>query len=731
MNTKAKKRFFLANLFNFFSIRSKLQSILLLTSFLSILITGTIGYISAQQSLNKSVYDGLTALRVRQAGEVEDYFERTQTEVLSLSEFPVVVQAFKSLKAGYDQLNSPESPAPQGDKKLEEFYQKDVLPKLSVNGGESSPAASYLPQDKAGKYLQWNYIVNNPYPFGDKEKLDQAKDGSAYSQAHAKFHSRFRRLTELFGYYDIYFVDGESGNVFYNVAKEIDLGTNIKDGPFAGSNLAEAFRQVVESRDPNFSTMVDFKNYQPSGGIPASFIATTVFDGPKFLGMLAFQLSTERLNELMTVNQKWPEVGLGKTGESLIVGSDLTARSTPRSFLENPVQYFKDLLGLGVSQQEIDSIKKVNSPIALQEIKSPAVVEALKGKKGTEILKDYRNVDALSSYQPLNIGKNLNPPLKWALVTQMDKSEAFEPIYKLARRLLLASAILLPLVAFISNWIANFFTRPINRLLEGTRRIAQGETDVQVNVTSQDEFGELATSFNEMASNLHEKELTIKEQLAENDRLLLNVLPPSAVERVKDGERDFADSYVNISLLYAEIEGFSELIARVEPSQSVLLLNELVGAFDESAETFGVEKLKTVGTSYLAACGLTVPRVDYAKRIVDFAVEMIKITQRFNKVHNANLSLDIGVHAGPVTGGIVGKSKFIYELWGDSLKIAYAIHSSPDDDVIQVTEPIRNALENIYLFDNAEDKLVKGMGNIAIWQVNYRGSENVIDVVAR
>ena len=94
-------------------------------------------------------------------------------------------------------------------------------------------------------------------------------------------------------------------------------------------------------------------------------------------------------------------------------------------------------------------------------------------------------------------------------------------------------------------------------------------------------------------------------------------------------------------------------------------------------------------------------------------------------------SLDIGIHAGPVTGGIVGKSKFIYELWGDSLKIAYAIHSSPDDDVIQVTEPIRKALENIYVFNSAEDKSVKGMGNIAIWQVNYRGSENVIDVVAR
>jgi class 3 adenylate cyclase len=313
----------------------------------------------------------------------------------------------------------------------------------------------------------------------------------------------------------------------------------------------------------------------------------------------------------------------------------------------------------------------------------------------------------------------------------MDEKEAFAPIQDLARRFLITGAILLPLLAILSNWIANFFTRPISKLLEGTQRITEGITDIKVDVTSKDEFGELAASFNDMARNLHNKELTIKEQLEENERLLLNVLPPSAVERVKGGERDFADSYVNVSLLYAEIEGFSDLLSEVTPEESVSLLNELIGAFDQSSENFAVEKLKTVGTSYLAACGLTVPRVDYAKRIVDFAVEMIKITQRFNKVHNANLSLDIGIHAGPVTGGIVGKSKFIYELWGDSLKIAYAIHSSPDDDVIQVTEPIRNALENIYVFSDAEDKSVKGMGNIAVWQVNYRGSENVIDVVAR
>ena len=411
--------------------------------------------------------------------------------------------------------------------------------------------------------------------------------------------------------------------------------------------------------------------------------------------------------------------------ESVVVGSDYKIRSEPRIYLENPDQYFDYLRAQGASKQEIDEIWRVKSPILQQKIQTPAVLKALEGKSGTELLTDYRGVDVLSSYQPLSLGKNLKQPLKWALVTKMDEQEAFAPIQDLARRFLITGAILLPLVAILSNWIANFFTRPISKLLEGTQRITEGITDIKVDVTSKDEFGELAASFNDMARNLHNKEVTIKEQLEENERLLLNILPPSAVERVKGGERDFADSYVNVSLLYAEIEGFSDLLSEVTPDESVSLLNELIGGFDQSSENFAVEKLKTVGTSYLAACGLYVPRVDYAKRIVDFAVEMIEITQRFNKAHDANLSLDIGIHSGSITGGIVGKSKFIYELWGDSLKIAYAIHSSPDDDVIQVTEPIYQALDNIYTFKKMEDKLVKGIGNVAIWQVDYKSSQKV------
>jgi class 3 adenylate cyclase len=723
MNTRVPKRLAFPNLFNlinYMTIRSKLQTFLVLTSLISILLTGAISYITARQALNKSIYDGLTALRVRQAGEVEGFFARMGDEVLSLSESPIIIEAFNDLRNAYKELDKQPLP-PAQNQKLKDFYKTEVIPKISPEGGTAAEAAieNYLPIDSASRYLQSYYIAGNPNPIVHKEKLKKANDGSAYSQVHEKWHPRFQRLTDLFGYYDIMMIDGESGRVIYNVSKELDFAADLKNGVFADSNVAEAFKRVLKSRDPNFVTITDFENYRPSYNSPSAFIATTIHENGKFVGSLVFQIPADRLKDVMTVGGKWRDVGLGNTGESILVGEDFKTRSEPRKFLENPDEYFETLRAKGISQQEIEQMWKLKTAVLGQELKTPSSEKALSGLSGTEILPDYRGVDNLISYQPVILGKNVDKPLKWSLITKKEAAEAFAPIRGLAQRLLITGAILLPLVALFSNWIANLFTRPIDRLVEGTRRISAGETDIQVNVAVKDEFGELADSFNDMARTLHHKELTIQQQLEENERLLLNVLPPSAVKRVQEGERDFADTYSNISLMYAEIEGFSDLIEQVNPEDSVLLLNELIGAFDEAAESFGVEKLKTVGTAYLAVSGLSVPRVDHAKRIVDFAVDMIRIIQRFNQAHNSNLSLDIGVHSGPVVGGIVGKSKFIYEVWGDSLKIAYAIHSSSEDNIIQVTAPIRDALENIYSFKEMGAAKVKGMEDIAVWQVDY------------
>jgi class 3 adenylate cyclase len=270
--------------------------------------------------------------------------------------------------------------------------------------------------------------------------------------------------------------------------------------------------------------------------------------------------------------------------------------------------------------------------------------------------------------------------------------------------------------------LSGLFTRPIGRLLAATKRIAAGDLDVQVDVNSKDELGELGRSFNEMSRSLKEKEQNLQLKVQENEDLLLNVLPPSAVKQFQDGDRSFADVYADVTLIYAEIEGFSDLVSKTDVSQSLQKLNELMGAFDEAAEYYGIEKLKTVGTAYIAVCGLSIPRVDHAKRSVDFAIAMLKTIQTFSASQASHVTLDIGIHSGGIVGGIVGKSKFIYELWGDTMKVVHAIHSSPEEDVIQVTEPVLQALDKVYQFKSVPSVFVKGLGEIPVWELDLSSS---------
>jgi class 3 adenylate cyclase len=288
---------------------------------------------------------------------------------------------------------------------------------------------------------------------------------------------------------------------------------------------------------------------------------------------------------------------------------------------------------------------------------------------------------------------------------------------------LLGAAILIPLLTLLASYFARLFSRPISRLISGTRQVASGDTDVNVPVTSEDEMGELTASFNDMTHALRQKDEKIQTQMAENNRLLLNILPAPVAEQMKQGREQIADTFPNVTVLYAEIEGFSDLTLSLPADGAVAYLNELVGAFDEVAEQYGVEKIKTIGSAYLAVCGLSVPRIDHTKRTMDFAIEMLKIVRTFNQNHHSNLALDIGIHSGPVVAGVVGKSKFIYELWGETLNIAQAIHASPDENIIHVSEIVYDALSGMYAFQPGEPVMVKGKGAVSVWFIKPLNAE--------
>jgi class 3 adenylate cyclase len=209
--------------------------------------------------------------------------------------------------------------------------------------------------------------------------------------------------------------------------------------------------------------------------------------------------------------------------------------------------------------------------------------------------------------------------------------------------------------------------------------------------------------------------LTIDRLHRENERLLLSILPAPVAERLKAGEGSIAEHFDEVSVLFADIVGFTTLSGTLSPQPLVEMLNDLFTRFDKLASQRRVEKIKTIGDCYMAVCGLPEPQVDHAGILADMALEMLSQVRDFNAARNSHLQIRIGLHTGPVVAGVIGRSKFIYDLWGDTVNTASRMESSGLPDRIQVTGAMRQALGAQYGFEERGEVDIKGKGLLQTW----------------
>jgi class 3 adenylate cyclase len=197
-----------------------------------------------------------------------------------------------------------------------------------------------------------------------------------------------------------------------------------------------------------------------------------------------------------------------------------------------------------------------------------------------------------------------------------------------------------------------------------------------------------------------------------SDRLLLNVLPREIAQRLKQGETAIADHFPEVTILFADLVGFTSLSQHISPVEVVNLLNEIFSEFDVLATRHGVEKIKTIGDAYMVAGGLPVFRPDHAHSIAEMALDIQKVVKRFNEDYKTQVQVRIGINTGPVVAGIIGRNKFIYDLWGDTVNTASRMESTSVPGGIQVTEETRTRLESDFTFQSREEFEVKGKGRM-------------------
>jgi len=494
----------------------KLTLTFFLIASIAMIVTGTISYINAKNTLKEESFNKLTAVREMKAAQIAGYFHQIKDQLIALSEDPFLVEAMKGFKKGYysidEEVNGP-GKLVEAAKHINTYIDSDFTAQLEKNNIGVSPKSVFSKKPNT-VLLQDFFLASNPNKLGEKYKLDSIPVKCTYNTVHKKYHPVLRSFLERFGYYDIFLIDNATGDVVYTVYKETDFASSLTDGSFKNTNFANCFKKAAEIKNRNEATLVDFAEYLPSYNAHASFIACPVFDKDKVIGVLAFQMPIDNINNIMTSNKDWEKVGLGKTGETYIVGENYTLRNQSRFLIEDSLNYFKMLKNIGTSKKTINKIRNFRSSVGLQEVKTQGTQEALNGKFGTLIFDDYRGVPVLSAYKPLEI-----LGMHWVIMSEIDEAEAFLSTEVLKKTIIQAFFAMLLLILAISYIVSRQITKPLKVLQNDAIELSKGNLDVVIGIKRPDEIGSLADSFKKMQDSLreliHGLEDKIKERTAE------------------------------------------------------------------------------------------------------------------------------------------------------------------------------------------------------------------------
>ena len=203
-----------------------------------------------------------------------------------------------------------------------------------------------------------------------------------------------------------------------------------------------------------------------------------------------------------------------------------------------------------------------------------------------------------------------------------------------------------------------------------------------------------------------------------SERLLLNILPPAIAERLKRNEVNIAQGHADVTVLVGDIVGFTRMTEELSPVETVKILNDVFSVFDDLADRYRVDKIKTIGDAYMAAAGLeTGAQIHYADAIASMALEMQAKIDEYRRRTHAKIEIRIGVGTGPVVAGVIGKKKFIYDMWGDTVNVAFRMAADAPAGAIQMDSTTYRRLQHRFRFAESQEVDIKGKGLMQVYRL--------------
>jgi len=203
-----------------------------------------------------------------------------------------------------------------------------------------------------------------------------------------------------------------------------------------------------------------------------------------------------------------------------------------------------------------------------------------------------------------------------------------------------------------------------------------------------------------------------------SERLLLNILPPAIAERLKRNEINIAQGHADVTVMFADIVGFTRMTEELSPVETVKILNDVFSIFDDIADKYHVEKIKTIGDAYMAAAGLdTGAQIHYADAVAHMALEMLAKVEEYRARTGERIEVRVGIGTGPVVAGVIGKRKFIYDMWGDTVNVAFRMAADAYSGAIQVDLMTHRRLQHRFRFDEVHEVEIKGKGRMQVFHL--------------
>ena len=672
---------------------TRLPAAVMTVSLLALVVATVVGVVTGRDLGQEINDEQLVALRSSGAIDVTNHMGSLGRTAETLASSPQAVVAVDEFAAAHEELQAL-TPEENADRlsALVDHHRAEYIEPLA-EAGRTLGLRDIVGTSPAAIYLQHEYAVDlgsvrNP------AALDDAGDGSTWSEIHRAVHPVYRDVVQRRDLIDLFLVEPDGGHVVYSVNKRPALGTSLDVGPFSGSVLAQAVDMVRDDPAAGVIT-IDLAAYDPALTLPVGAIAAPVLDGERLAGVLVLLYDADPITDILTADEDWDDGGFPETGQSYLIGDDGTTRTEPRSYLEDPESHLDRSEEIGLLTQEDRLAIEAGSTTVLVQ---PAVEETVNAAddEDTSVNETSSMVgdDTFTVVAPVPV-----EGLGWSVVSEVSVEAAEGDLDDFQQLLIVGAATFIVALTFLAVAWAGGIVRPIRAISDRLGSDASSQhlsterrEPIEVPARSPIEFHRLAESFESMAEVLARQQTELTDARAERLRLLRRMLPPAVAERVARGDVQSLEEVPQATVAAVVVLGLGDLVRVGETSSERDLVDRLHADLDEAAERHGLERVKVVGDVYFAACGHDRPLIDHAPRAVAFAADAEDAIRAISAHSSADLAAAIGVHTGPLTVGMSGGTRLLYDIWGETVTAAHYLARQAPREAIVVSESTRTLL---------------------------------------